>query len=102
MEELNTLLNKALETKNENYINQDGMKNCLNLLENKSKKDNITSILFLYFFPINSSLEKNTEEFWFIKYKADKKYNEYDFAIDLLKCYINIYPTKTIKNSNQT
>ena len=97
MEELNTLLNKALETKNENYINPNGMKNCLNIFEKKLKKDNITFKLYLYIFPINSSLEKNIEEFWFIKYKIDKKYNEYDFAIDLLKCYIQYLSDKDNK-----
>ena len=41
----------------------------------------------MYFFPENSSLEKNDKEFWFIKYKNDLYYNEYSFAKDLLQTF---------------
>ena len=41
----------------------------------------------MYFFPENSSLEKNDKEFWFIKYKNDLYYNEYSFAKELLQTF---------------
>jgi len=52
-----------------------------------AQEDDISVKVFLYFFPIDSKIEKNKDEFWFLKYKDDKKYDEYDFAEDLLKNY---------------
>ena len=53
----------------------------------------------LYLFPISSpSDETNEKEFWFVKYKTDKNYNEYEFAIDLLKSYIQYLTDKNYEN----
>ena len=87
MEVLNALLNDALGTESESYIGIDGIKKCYNALEKLSKEDKAALIVFLYFFPNDSSSEKNTESFWFIKYEKEKNYNEYEFAKDLLKIY---------------
>ena len=88
MEDLNTLLNLALKTENENYCNADGIKNCMTQFEKLSEKDNGALIIFLYFFPNYSPLENNKEAYWFIKYQNIQNYNEYNFAKDLLSCYI--------------
>ena len=88
MEDLNTLLNLALKTENENYCNADGIKNCMTQFEKLSEKDNGALIIFLYFFPNYSPLENNKEAYWFIKYQNIQNYNEYNFAKDLLNCYI--------------
>ena len=48
----------------------------------------------MYFFPEDSSLEKNDKEFWFIKYKNDLYYNEHSFAKDLLQCFIQYKMSK--------
>ena len=88
MESLNELLNKVLETSNENYTKgKENIKKCFNLFSVSSEKDDIALTIFTYFFPFNSNLEKNAEEFWFIKYRRTEIYDEYDFAIDLLKNY---------------
>ena len=87
MEVLNALLNDALGTESESYIGIDGIKKCYNALEKLSKEDKAALIVFLYFFPNDSSSEKNTESFWLIKYEKEKNYNEYEFAKDLLKIY---------------
>ena len=87
MEELNKLLNEALQTKNQDYVSPDGMLNCFQAFEKLSKKDSVASKVLMYFFPENSSLEKNDKEFWFIKYKNDLYYNEYSFAKDLLQTF---------------
>ena len=42
----------------------------------------------MYFFPFCSTVEKNEDSFWFVKYKNDNIYDEFDFAIDLIKAYI--------------
>ena len=84
--DINTLINTALSTENINYMNSEGMELFKKNLENKTKEDTALKI-FLYFFPVNSSLEKNYKEFWFMKYKDVENYNEYKFAIDILQCY---------------
>ena len=88
MEELNKLLNDALQTKNQDYVSPDGMLNCFKAFQKLSRKDSTASKVLMYFFPEDSSLEKNDKEFWFIKYKNDLYYNEHSFAKDLLKCFI--------------
>ena len=99
MEALNLLLNQALSTKDKNYTSEDGLKICHDTLEKISEKDKAALILFLYLFPISSpSAETNAKEFWFMKYKIDKNYNEYEFAIDLLKSYIQYLTDKNYEN----
>ena len=99
MEELNLLLNQALVTKDKNYTSEDGLKICHDTLEKIAEKDKNALILFLYLFPISSpSAETNAKEFWFMKYKIDKNYNEYEFAIDLLKSYIQYLTDKNYEN----
>ena len=88
MEELNKLLNEALQTKNQDYVSPDGMLNCFKAFEKLSKKDSAASKVLMYFFPEDNCLEKNDKEFWFIKYKNDLYYNEHSFAKDLLQCFI--------------
>ena len=85
--DINTLINTALCSKNQDYMNSEGMALFKETLEDKSKKDAPALKLFLYFFPLNSSLEKNDKEFWFMKYKNVGNYNEYEFAKDILQCY---------------
>ena len=55
-----TLINTALSTENINYMNSEGMELFKKNLENKTKEDTALKI-FLYFFPVNSSLEKITK-----------------------------------------
>ena len=43
---------------------------------------------FNVLFPFCSTVEKNEDSFWFVKYKNDNIYDEFDFAIDLIKAYI--------------
>ena len=96
MEDINSLLNIILDTK-KNYSNAEGLIKCRSNLEKLSKEDNAILILYLYFFPIYTPLETNKEEFWFIKFKSEKNYNEYDFAKDLLNCVIQYLPEKNYK-----
>jgi len=84
--DINTLINTALSTENINYMNSEGMALFKKNLEDKSNDNSALKIL-LYFFPVNSSLEKNEKEFWFMKYKDVENYNEYKFSKDLLQCY---------------
>ena len=96
---MNLLLNQALFTKDKNYTSEDGLKICHDTLEKIAEKDKNALILFLYLFPISSpSAETNAKEFWFMKYKIDKNYNEYEFAIDLLKSYIQYLTDKNYEN----
>ena len=98
MEGLNTLLNQALGTENDSYIGTNGLEKCYKFLEKLSKSDNAALKVFLYFFPPNSSSEKNTDSFWFIKYEKDENYNEYKFAKDLLNIYIQYMKEKNYKS----
>jgi len=98
MEGLNTLLNQALGTDEESYIGTDGMKKCYDDLKKLSKSDKAALDIFLYFFPPNSSSEKNADSFWFIKYEKENNYNEYEFAKDLLKIYIQYKKEKNYKS----
>jgi len=94
MEELNKLLNDALQTKSQDYISPNGMINCCKAFEKLSSEDSAASTVLMYFFPENSSLEKNRIEYWFLKYKNDLDYNEDSFAKDLLKCFIQYQISK--------
>jgi len=95
---LNSLINTALCTKDQDYMSSEGMKIFNKTFEDISKKDNSALKIFLYFFPLCSPLEKNDKEFWFMKYKNEKNYNEYEFAKDILKCYIQYLSDKDSKS----
>jgi len=94
MEELNKLLNDSLQTKSQDYISPNGMINCCKAFEKLSSEDSAASTVLMYFFPENSSFEKNRIEYWFLKYKNDLDYNEDSFAKDLLKCFIQYQISK--------
>ena len=86
MQNINKLFNQIFKTSEENYVDgNNAISNCRKKFS--AQEDDISVKVFLYFFPIDSKIEKNKDEFWFLKYKDDKKYDEYDFAEDLLKNY---------------
>ena len=86
MQNINKLFNRIFKTSEENYVDgNNAISNCRKKFS--AQKDDISVKVFLYFFPVDSKIEKNKDEFWFLKYKDDKKYDEYDFAEDLLKNY---------------
>ena len=86
MQNINKLFNQIFKTSEENYVDgNNAISNCRKKFS--AQEDDISVKVFLYFFPIDSKIEKNKDEFWFLKYKDEKKYDEYDFAEDLLKNY---------------
>ena len=86
MDELNVSFNQLFETSNIDYITgEKNIKKCQNLFTDKSMEDDVFLDAFLYFFPMSPNTEKNDSNFWFIKYKGQGTYNEYYFAVDLLK-----------------
>ena len=93
---LNELLNKAFKTSNKSYDHgKDNIRLCQKYFTDLTKdNDDITLRVYLYFFPVTSLMEKNSEEFWFTKYKDEKKYDEYDFAVDLLANYVQYLSDK--------
>ena len=93
---LNELLNKAFKTSNKSYDHgKDNIRLCQKYFTDLTKdNDDITLRVYLYFFPVTSLMEKNSEEFWFIKYKDEEKYDEYDFAVDLLANYVQYLSDK--------
>ena len=97
MKELNELLNQTLGKNNKNYINKEGIKKCKDILKELSEKDETALKVYLYFYPYDSPLKEKDEEFWFIKFKSDNIYDEYDFALDLLKGYIQYISSKDKK-----
>ena len=92
MEVLNQLFNQIFGTSNINYAEgKDNILTCRTKFIAMTKEDNKASIplkVFLYFFPVTSNLEVNSETFWFTKYRDDNKYDEYDFAISLLQSFL--------------
>ena len=93
---LNELLNKAFKTSNKSYDHgKDNIQLCQKYFTDLAKdNDDITLRVYLYFFPVTSLMEENSEEFWFTKYKDEKKYDEYDFAVDLLANYVQYLSDK--------
>lgn len=89
MDLLNELLNQSLKTTGKNYTqSKDNIYQCFKAFSNYSLNDDITLDVSMYFFPFCSTVEKNEDSFWFVKYKNDNIYDEFDFAIDLIKAYI--------------
>ena len=100
MEDLNQLLNTALGTTNQNYCDSaENLKKCAEIFYELSDKDNTAFNVSLYLFPMNAS-EKNTKDFWFQKYKDDNRYDEFDFAFDVLRNYILYISEKDTKAFN--
>ena len=88
MQKLNYLFNQIFKTSNENYTTgKEAIADCYKKFSILKEKDNICFKVFLYFFPVTSTSEKNTDNFWFVKYKNDKEYDEFDLAEDLLQSY---------------
>ena len=98
MQNINELFNQIFKTSKENYVS--GNKAILSCLKKFSalKEDNISTKVLLYFFPVHPKCEKNNNEFWFCKYKNDNEYDEFDFAEDLLKNYVEYLSDKNEKN----
>ena len=93
MQNINELFNQIFKTSKENYVSSNkAILNCRKKFS--SLEDDISVKVFLYFFPVDSKSEKNKDEFWFLKYKNDKEYDEYDFAEDLLKNYADYLSDK--------
>ena len=89
MDLLNDLLNQLLKTSGENYAHsKDNIYKCFDAFSKLSLMDEICLEVSMYLFPFCSFVEKNEDCFWFMKYKNDKIYDEFDFAIDLIKTYI--------------
>ena len=106
---LNILLNKALDTKNVEYTKGSGQLQTCNFTFLKfikknqlDKADKISLKIYSYFFPCKSAIEKNMDNFWFIKYRNPNSYTEYNFAIDLLNSYIQYITDRNIENFNSS
>ena len=94
MEDLNILLNTALRTAKENYCDTaENIEKCRKKFYDLSSNDNTALNVCLYLFPF-SPLEQNSKEFLFQKYKDNNKYDEFDFALDVLRSYINYLSEK--------
>jgi hypothetical protein len=89
MDSLNDLLNKSLGTSGVNYTeSKENISKCFDLFSKLSETDDICLEVTMYLFPFCSLVEKNENSFWFVKYKNDQIYDEFDFAIALIKAYI--------------
>ena len=100
-DELNNLFNEMFNTKDIKYTNDHNEMNiCLinfiKLIE--IDNDRIAQKVFFYFFPPKTAKEKNENYFWFIKYKNNNNYNEYLFALDILRFFIKYMKDKNDKN----
>ena len=98
-DELNSLFNEMFKTKDIKYTNDHNEMNiCLinfiKLIE--TNNDKIAQKVFTYFFPPKTAKEKNENNFWFVKYKNDN-YNEYLFALDILRFFIKYMKEKDEK-----
>ena len=75
---INKLFNDIFKTSDVNYVTgKEAIDNCYKKLAELQKEDKILCKVFLYFF-LDSQIntEKNTETFWFEKYKDDKIFDE--------------------------
>ena len=98
MELLNDLLNQSLGTSNQNYADsKSNIKKCYDLFKKFSDNDDMAFGVSIYLFSFCSPVENNSDSFWFVKYKNDNIYDEYDFAIDILKNYIKYKTEKDRK-----
>ena len=85
MEELNKLLNDALQTKNQDYVCPDGMLNCFKAFEKLSRKDSAASKVLMYFFPENACEKRTIKNFGSLNIKM----TYIIMNIALLKIYYN-------------
>ena len=102
MELLDLIFNKVFKTTNEIYTNgKDNIQKWQKRFTTLTKEDSskIALKVFLYFFPVSSS-ETNSEVFWFMKYNDKSKYDEYDFAIQLLMVFNDYLSDKDTKLFN--
>ena len=98
MQNINELFNQIFKTSKKNYVSgNEAILSCLKKFS-ALKEDNISTKVLLYFFPVHPKCEKNNNEFWFCKYKNDNEYDEFDFAEDLLKNYVEYLSDKNEKN----
>jgi outer membrane murein-binding lipoprotein Lpp len=101
MDLLDLIFNKLFKTTNEIYIHgKDNIQKCHKKFALLTKEDSskISLKVFLYFFPTTSNSEIISEDLWFTKYNDKSKYDEYDFAIQLLLVYIDFLSNKDIKS----
>lgn len=83
-------------------INPDIIAEEFSKLLSLNKKDYFLIKIHLFFYPSESSQEKNTEkEFWFEKYKNSSSYSEYDLAIELLEILCDYLEDKNENLANQ-
>ena len=105
MDLLDLIFNKLFGTNKEIYAHgKDNIQKCHKRFAILTKEDSskISLKVFLYFFPAASNSEINSEinseELWFMKYNDKSKYDEYDFAIQLLLVYLDFLSNKDIKS----
>jgi len=101
MDLLDLIFNKLFKTTNEIYSHgKDNIQKCHKRFTLLTKEDSskISLKVFLYFFPADSNTGINSEDLWFKKYNDKSKYDEYDFAIQLLLVYINFLSDKDMKS----
>jgi outer membrane murein-binding lipoprotein Lpp len=101
MDLLDLIFNKLFGTNKEIYAHgKDNIQKCHKRFAILTKEDSskISLKVFLYFFPAASNSEINSEELWFMKYNDKSKYDEYDFAIQLLLVFINFLSDKDTKS----
>ena len=100
MQNINKIFNQIFQTTSENYVSgHEAISNCHKKFSVLRDRDDIGFKVYLYFFPVTSTSEKNEDNFWFLRYKDDNTYDEYDFAGDLLQSYFE-YLTNKNKDGN--
>ena len=101
MDLLDLIFNKLFKTTNEIYSHgKDNIQKCHEKFTLLTKEDSskISLKVFLYFFPVDSNSGIDSEDLWFMKYNDKNKYDEYDFAKQLLLVYINFLSDKDMKS----
>lgn len=95
MQSINKIFNQIFQTTSENYVSgHEAISNCHKKFSVLRDRDDIGFKVYLYFFPVTSVSEKNEDNFWFLRYKDDNTYDEYDFAGDLLQSYFEYLTNK--------
>ncbi len=95
MQNINKIFNQIFQTTSENYVSgHEAISNCHKKFSVLRDRDDIGFKVYLYFFPVTSTSEKNEDNFWFLRYKDDNTYDEYDFAGDLLQSYFEYLTNK--------
>ena len=95
MQSINKIFNQIFQTTSENYVSgHEAISNCHKKFSVLRDRDDIGFKVYLCFFPVTSVSEKNEDNFWFLRYKDDNTYDEYDFAGDLLQSYFEYLTNK--------